>query len=104
MQTEPAISIVASSPSSDLQRRRSFGFALQVAGELGQAVEVLRRAMDVAVVELGGGAEGPHRVNQVRAGQRHEIGAAGGEDRVRMIGLVDVADSHGRELSLVADL
>ena len=40
----------------------------------------------------------------MRPGERDQIGAAGGEDRIDMVGLVDVADRHGRDPALVADL
>ena len=58
--------------------------------------------MHVAVVELRGRAQGPERVDQVRTGERDEVGAAGGEDRIGVVGLVDVADRHGREVRFVA--
>ena len=80
----------------DPQRRRRFGLALQVPRELAHAVEVLRRHMDTAVVERRGRAENSERVYQVRPRQRDQIGAAGREDRVGVVGLVDVADGHGR--------
>ena len=99
----PALRLTSRQPL-DAERRRGLGLALQVAGELGHAVEILRRDMDVAIIELGRGAQRPHRVDQMRPGERDQVGAAGGEDRIGVVGLVDVADRHGREPRLVADL
>ena len=39
----------------------------------------------------------------MRPRQRHQVGAAGGEDRIGVVGLVDIADRHGRQPRLVAD-
>ena len=39
----------------------------------------------------------------MRAGQAAQVGAAGHQDRVDVIGLVDVADCHGGDARLVAD-
>src|SRR5215469_7599517 len=42
--------------------------------------------------------------DEVRARQRDEIGAAGGDDGVDLVRRRDRADAHGRERGLVADL
>ncbi len=44
-------------------------------------------------------------IGSIRCGrrQRDEVGAAGGEDRIDVVGLVDVADRHRRAAGLVAD-
>src|SRR5690349_2057439 len=64
--------------TSHPQRGGSLGLAFQVARELGEAIEILRRAIDAAVVKCCGGAEGPERVDEVRPRERDEVGAAGG--------------------------
>ena len=40
----------------------------------------------------------------MRPRQRHQVGAAGGEDRIGVIGFVDVAHRHGRQSRLIPDL
>ena len=40
----------------------------------------------------------------MRPGERHQIGAPRGEDRIGLVGIGDVADRHRRQLGLVADL
>ena len=77
--------------------RASVALHLCVAGA------VLLRRREAAVAEFGGGAQRPVRIHQVRARERAEIGAAGGEDRVDVIGLEDVADGHGLHARFVAD-
>jgi len=59
--------------------------------------------MDVAIVELCRSPQRPEWVDKVRPGERDEVGAAGGEDRVCVVRLVDIADRHGRELAFIAD-
>src|SRR5579863_4986968 len=39
----------------------------------------------------------------MRPGETHEVGTPGHEDRVHMVGLIDVADRHGRHAGLIAD-
>ena len=49
----------------------------------------------------------PHRerrIDQMRPAERHQVGAAGGEDGVDLVGGRDVADAHGGDPGLVADL
>jgi hypothetical protein len=64
----------------------------------------LRRDVDVAVIERGRRSQSPEGVDQVRTRERHEVGSARRQDRVRMVGLVNVADRHRRQLRLVAKL
>src|SRR4051812_43991046 len=66
--------------------------ALQVPFELLLAREVLHRPGLRGVAELRGGAEGPVGIGEVGAGQGAEVGAAGGDDRVDLVRLGDVAD------------
>src|SRR6478672_9531842 len=101
--TKSSTSNLIGSRSLNSEHPCSLRLALQVPGELAEAVEILRRTVDVAVVELGGGAESPEGVDQVWPCQRNQVGAPGGEDRVGVVGFVDVADGHGRELAFVAD-
>ena len=56
-----------------------------------------------AVAEPGGGVQGPVRVGKMRPGEADEVGAAGHQNRVHVVGLVDVADRHRRHAGLVAD-
>ena len=90
--------------SSNPERRGGFGLTFQVSGELAHAVEILRRDVHVAVVELGRGSQRPEGVDEVRPCKRDQIGAAGSEDRIGVIGLKDIADRHCRKLALVANL
>src|SRR5215210_9270831 len=64
----------------------------EVPFELLLAREVLHRPGLRGVAELGGGAKGPVRVGEMGPGQGAEVGPAGGDDRVDLIGLGDVAD------------
>ena len=50
-----------------------------------------------------GGVQRPVGIGQVRPGEADEVGAAGHQDRVDVVGLVDVADRHGGDADLVAD-
>src|SRR5262249_35971971 len=81
---------------------------LAVAGAVAEnlllAGEILRRTMDARGAVPGRRLHAEIRVDEVRARQRHEIGAAGGDDRVDLVGGRDRADAHGRERGLVADL
>ena len=63
----------------------------------------MRRYGGIAVIELRRRAQGPERIEQVRPRKRDQIGAAGGEDRIGVVGLGDRPDRHGREPPLVAD-
>ena len=51
-----------------------------------------------------GGLQRPGRIGQVRACDRAQVRASGGDDGVDVVGLVDVADRHGGDADLVADL
>src|SRR5215471_11969161 len=81
---------------------------LAVAGAVAEnlllAGEILRRTMDARGAVPGRRLHGEVRVDQVRARQRDEIGAAGGDDGVDLVGGRDRADAHRRERGLVADL
>src|SRR5204863_9151916 len=50
---------------------------------------------------LGGGAQRPHRIDQVRPADRDQVGPAGRQDRIGMVGLEDVAHRHGRDARFV---
>ena len=75
-----------------------------VAEDLVLAGEIRLRTEDVAGAVPGGRLHGEERIDQVRASERHEIGAAGSEKRVHLVGRGDVADADRRDIRLVADL
>ena len=52
----------------------------------------------------GGGLHRERRIDQMRPRQRHEVGAAGGDDGVDLVGAGDRADAHRRDAGVVADL
>src|SRR5579885_729386 len=52
---------------------------------------------------LGGGPQCPVRIGQVRSREAAKIGAPGRNDAVHMVDLVDIPDSHGGDMRLVAD-
>src|SRR6185437_13261632 len=83
-----------------LQLRR----ALQIALELLPPGKILLRPPLLTIAEARRGLERPGGIGEVRAGDGTEVGAAGGNDGVDMVGLVDVADGHGRDAGLVANL
>src|SRR4051812_24585699 len=72
--------------------RLELRFPREVARQLRHSAEILGRHVHPPIIVGGGGAKGPHRVDEVGTGQRHQIRPAGGEDRVDVVGLVDVAD------------
>src|SRR5262245_40470443 len=78
--------------------------ARAIAENLLLAGEVLRRTMDARGAVPGRRLHAEIRVDEVRARQRDEIGAAGGDDGVDLVRGRDRADAHGRERGLVADL
>src|SRR5579859_354463 len=66
--------------------------------------KVLRRAEDIGCAVPGGGLHRECRIDQMRPGERYEIGTAGSEDSVDLVGRRNVADAHGSDPRLVADL
>ena len=60
----------------DAQGGRGLGFALQVAGELAHPVEILRRDVDVAVIELRSRAKRPENPSDLDMPARFELGSA----------------------------
>ena len=66
--------------------------------------KVLHRPLRVGVPELGCGVQRPARIGEVRPPERDQVGPAGGEDGVDLIGLGNVADRHRRDADLVANL
>ncbi|SPC13098.1 conserved hypothetical protein [Cupriavidus oxalaticus] len=77
--------------------------AFEIGFQLPLARQVLLGPGDVAVADARGFLQRPRRVGQVRTRDRAKIGAAGGDDRVDMIGLEDRADGNGGNARLVAD-
>src|SRR6185312_15660175 len=74
-----------------------------VAENLFLAGQILRRTGDIGAVP----GRRPHRkgwINQMRPAQRHQVGAAGGQNGVDLVGRGDVADAHGGYPGFVADL
>ena len=72
--------------------------SLVAAGQVGVAATSRSRSPSAAR-----GAQRPVRVGEVRPGEADEVGAARHQDRVHVVGLVDVADRHRRDAGLVAD-
>src|SRR4051812_26708510 len=74
-----------------------------VAEDLFLARQILWRTGNVRAIP----SRRPHRegwIDQMRPGERDEVGAAGGEDGVDLICGRDVPDAHGRDPGFVADL
>ena len=65
--------------------------------------QVGKRPLDVGVLEGQPGAQRPVRIGQVWAGEADQVGAARHQDRVDVVGFVDVADRHRGDARLVAD-
>src|SRR6185437_14478222 len=85
-------------------RRCGYGFSaaaepikLIAAGVIG------RRPRLAAVAEFCRGMQGPVWVGKMRPGEADQIGAAGHQDRVDVVGLKNVADRHGGHAGFVAD-
>src|SRR4051794_19537306 len=66
--------------------------------------KILRWAMDIACAIPGRRLESEEWIDEMRAAESNEIGAAGREDRVDLIRGRDVADTHGGDAGLVAYL
>src|SRR6266446_8492851 len=75
-----------------------------VAENLLLAGEILWRTMNAKDAVPGRRLQAEIRVDEVRARQRDEIGAAGGDDGVDLVGGGDRADAHRGKRGLVADL
>src|SRR5215468_11536228 len=78
--------------------------ARAVAENLLLAGEILRRTMDARGAVPGRRLHAEIRVDEVRARQRDEIGAAGGDDGVDLVGGGDRADALRGKRGVVADL
>src|SRR4051812_43783574 len=74
-----------------------------VADNLLPAWQILRRAKHIRAIP-GGGLHGEAWIDQMRAAERHQVGPAGGEDGVDLVGAGDVADAHGGDARFVAHL
>ncbi len=83
--------------------RRSRG-ARQVVHVLRAGRMILLRPDLLGIADLGRLVHDEGRIGQMRTRHRAEIGAAGGNDRIGVVGLGDRADRDGRHLDLVADL
>ena len=68
------------------------------------ADQVLLGPGDVGEADLRRLVQRPGRIGEMRARDRAQIGAAGGDDRIGVVGLGDRADRDGRNPDLVADL
>src|SRR5512134_27552 len=86
--------------SSD--RARHLRRALEVALELALRREILLRPPLLLPMLLRRRAQRPGRVREVRPGERAEVRAPRGDDRVDVIGLEDVADRDRRDPDDVA--
>ena len=60
--------------------------------------------MDIGRAVPSSGLQGEERIDQMRAGEGHEIRASGRDDRVDLIGGRDRADAHGGDAGIIADL
>src|ERR1700730_9387194 len=74
-----------------------------VAENLLLARQILRRADNLRAVP-GRRFQRERRIDQMRAAKRHQVGAAGGENGIDLVRRGDVADAHGCDTRLVADL
>src|SRR5207253_7423139 len=83
--------------------RRHLLLALEVALELLLGRAVLLRPLDFGDADLGRLEQRPGRVREVRPRDRAQVGAAGGDDAVDVVGLRDRADGDRRDAGFVAD-
>jgi hypothetical protein len=83
--------------------RAACALALEVAFELLLGRQILFRPGLRDIADARSLHERPGRVGQVRPADGAQVGAAGSDDAVDMIGLGDRADGDGRNASLVAD-
>ena len=83
--------------------RRHLPLALEVALELGLGRAVLLRPLDLGVADARRFEQRPGRVGEMRPGDGAQVGAAGGDDAVDVVGLGDRAHRDGRDAGLVAD-
>jgi hypothetical protein len=83
--------------------RRHLPLALEVALELGLGRAVLLRPLDLGVADARRFEQRPGRVGEMRPGHGAQVGAAGGDDRVDVVGLGDRAHRHRRDAGLVPD-
>jgi hypothetical protein len=65
---------------------------------------ILLRPGNGVDTDLGGLVQRPGGIGQMRASDGAEIGAAGSDDRIGMIGLGNRTDGNGRNADFVADL
>src|SRR6187399_1227703 len=77
---ERAVGLLERREAGALRRHRAL--ALEVALELDLGRAVLLRPLDVGVADARGLEQRPGRVREVRAGDRAQVGAAGGDDAV----------------------
>jgi len=88
-------------PGSGVQRK--LRRTLKIVFELLLARLALFRPCNILEAELGRRMQRPRRIGQVRARQRTQVGATGGDDGVDVVGLENIADGNGRYIQLIAD-
>ncbi len=88
----------------ELQFLEVLAVAHAVAENLVLTGEILRRAVDRRRAVPGGRLHGEIGIDQMRACERHQVRAAGRDDRVDLVGGGDGPHAHGGEPGLVADL
>ena len=86
--TPGSFDLVARRTRLDAQVLLLGALALGVAERLVAAGEVLRRPVLPQVLVPGRGLQREVRIGEVRPGERHEVGLAGGEQRVDLVGVV----------------
>src|SRR5579862_1304615 len=64
---------------------------------------ILFRPGDAIIALLGCGMQRPIRIDQMGSREAAKVGAAGGQNAVHVIDLVDVADCHGGDAGFVPD-
>ena len=67
------------------------------------AAQIGERPLHIGVVQRDSGSQRPVRIGEVWAGEAHQIGATRHQDRVDVVGFVDVAHRHRGDAGLVAD-
>ena len=67
------------------------------------ALQIGKRPLHVGVAQRQRGPQRPVRIGEVRAGEADQVGPARHQDRVGVVGFVDVAHRHRGDARLVAD-
>src|SRR6266702_8733552 len=89
-------------PSLNFQVLEILPVAHAVAENLLLARQVLLRREYICRAIPGRGLQRERGIDQMRTAERHQIGAAGGEDGVDLVSRGDVADTHGGDAGFVA--